>query len=131
MTLTQEQKDFPVNLLLNSAVPTFVLDTQHQLITWNKACEALTGVKAAEILGSANHCKAHCKAFYRKERHVLADFIIDGNIEDLPQYYDSFNKSPFTPEGLQAEVWCFTANDKERFVSLATFPGGSLYLCNR
>ncbi len=95
------QKEFSENLLLNSAVPTFVLDTRHRLIIWNKACEELTGIKAAEMLGTADQWKA----FYRKERPVLADIVINGNIRDLPLFYNTYNNSPFTPDGLQAEEW--------------------------
>ncbi len=114
----RKQKEFSENLLLNSAIPTFVLDTRHRVIIWNKACEELTGMKAAEILGTTGSWKA----FYRKERTVLADVVIDGNIGDLPQFYDSFNKSPFTPDGLQAEGWCSTATNCERYVFFDAAP---------
>jgi len=78
------QKEFSENLLLNSAVPTFALDTRHRVIIWNKACEELTGMKASEILGTAHSWKA----FYRRERPLLADIVINGNIGDLSKYYD-------------------------------------------
>ncbi|MGD0844191.1 MAG: ATP-binding protein [Geobacteraceae bacterium] len=112
------QKEFSENLLLNSAVPTFVLDSRHRVIIWNKACEELTGMKASEILGTANQWKA----FYRKERPILADIVINGNIGDLPKYYDSYNDSPFIPDGLQAEGWCSTANNRERYAFFDAAP---------
>jgi PAS domain S-box-containing protein len=112
------QKEFSENLLLNSAVPTFVLDTRHRVIIWNKACEELTGMKAEEILGTAYQWKA----FYRKERTVLADIVIDGNIGDLPLYYDSYNNSPFTPNGLQAAGWCLTSDNRERYLFFDAAP---------
>jgi PAS domain-containing protein len=114
----REQKEFSENLLLNSAVPTFVLDTRHRVIIWNKACEELTGIKATEILGTADSWKA----FYGKERPVLADIVIDGNDKDLPFYYDSCSKSPFTPDGLQAEGWRRTANGREIYAFFDTAP---------
>ncbi|HXE98417.1 MAG TPA: PAS domain-containing protein, partial [Dongiaceae bacterium] len=42
----QEQKKFTENLIDNSAAATFVLDPQHKVILWNKACEELTGIAA-------------------------------------------------------------------------------------
>jgi len=106
------QKEFSDNLLLNSAVPTFALDTRHRVIIWNKACEELSGMKASEILGTSNHWQA----FYRRERPILADIVIDGDIEDLPKYYDSYDNSPFITGGLQAEGWCMTSNNRECYI---------------
>ena len=63
-TAIREQKEFSENLLLNSAIPTFVLDTGHRVIIWNKACEVLTGMKVADILGTADQWKA----FYGEKR---------------------------------------------------------------
>jgi hypothetical protein len=108
----REKNEFFENLLLNTAVPSFVLDTRHRVIMWNKACEALTGVKAEEILGTTNQWKA----FYRKEQPVLADVVIDGNIEDMSTYFDSYNKSPYTSDGLLAEGWRLTLNNRERYI---------------
>jgi PAS domain S-box-containing protein len=112
------QKEFSENLLMNSAVPTFVLDTRHRVIIWNKACEELTGMKGERILGTTDQWKA----FYRKERTVLADIVIDGNTGDLPLYYESHNNSPFTADGLQAEGWCLTSDNRERYLFFDAAP---------
>ncbi|HKZ16696.1 MAG TPA: PAS domain S-box protein, partial [Geobacteraceae bacterium] len=114
----REQKEFSENLLLNSAVPTFVLDSRHRVIIWNKACEELTGIKATEILGTADSWKA----FYGKERPVLADIVIDGNDKELQFYFGSCSKSPFTPDGLQAEGWRRTANGRVFYAFFDTAP---------
>jgi PAS domain S-box-containing protein len=112
------QKEFSENLLLNSAIPTFVLDTRHRVIIWNKACEEMTGMKGEQILGTTDQWKA----FYRKERTVLADIVINGNTGDLPLYYESHNNSPFTPDGLQAEGWCLTSDNRERYLFFDAAP---------
>lgn len=44
--------EFSENLLQNSAIPTFVLDSQHQVFIWNRACEELTGLKQADVVGN-------------------------------------------------------------------------------
>ena len=38
----RDQKKFTDNLIENSAVATFVLDTRHKIVLWNKACKKLT-----------------------------------------------------------------------------------------
>jgi len=114
----REQKDFSENLLLNSAVPTFVLDTRHRLIMWNRACEALTGIKATELIGTRDTWKG----FYREERPVLADFVIDGISGDLREYYCSCKKSPFSPDGLLAEGWLKTASGRECYLFFDAAP---------
>lgn len=117
-TAIQEQKEFSEKILLNSAVPTFVLDTSHRVIIWNKACEKLTGIKAEEILGTTDTWKG----FYQEERPVLADIVIEGNIKNRTFEYTSFKKSPLTPDGLQAEGWCLTPIGGESYMFFDAVP---------
>ena len=95
----QAQKEFAENLVLSSAIPTFVLDRAHRVIIWNRACEALTGIKAAEVLGSDQLWKV----FYASPRPVLADFVIEGNLDEVRQYYESCSDSALIPDGVQTE----------------------------
>ncbi|MDD2337063.1 MAG: PAS domain S-box protein [Geobacteraceae bacterium] len=117
-TAIQEQKDFSERILLNSAVPTFVLDASHRVIIWNKACEKLTGLKAEEMLGSTDTWKG----FYQEARPILADIIIDADIENRTFDYTSFKKSPLTPDGLQAEGWCLTPIGGKRYMFIDAVP---------
>ncbi|MRR54868.1 MAG: PAS domain S-box protein [Deltaproteobacteria bacterium] len=114
----QEQKDFTEKILLNSAIPSFVLDAGHRVIIWNKACEKLTGIKAEAMLGS----RETWKGFYQEARPVLADCILDANIQNRSFDYVTFKKSPLTPDGLQAEGWCESANGKRRFIFIDAVP---------
>ena len=116
-TAIREQKEFSEKLLRNSAVPTFVLDTRHRVIIWNRACEELTGITSSEILGTTDSWKA----FYHQERPVLADFVIDGDLQDPSNYYKTYNKSPYTADGLQTEGW-FTRNTKEHYFFVDATP---------
>ncbi len=113
-----EQKAFTEKLLLNSAVPSFVLDGEHRVIIWNKACEKLTGIKADAMLGSTETWRG----FYQEERPVLADIIIDANIKNRSFDYVSFKKSPLTPDGLQAEGWCQNSTGPRRYVFIDAVP---------
>jgi len=61
-----------------NSIPTFIIDNNHIITHWNKACESLTGFSATEMVGT----KKHWLAFYPAERPVLADFIVDGATEE-------------------------------------------------
>ena len=117
-TALHDQKEFTEKILLNSAVPTFVLDVDHRVVLWNKACEKLTGIKAAEMLNSTDTWRG----FYQEQRPVLADIIIDANIKNRTFEYASFKKSPLTPDGLQAEGWCQNSNGPKRYVFIDAVP---------
>ena len=80
-----------------SPVPMFVLNEHHQVTHWNRACEALNGVTAAEMVGSNNQWQA----FYAEERPVLADLVIAGAIEEIPERY----KGRCSPSPLIADAW--------------------------
>ena len=110
--------EFVHSLLEYSAVPTFVLDNQHRVIIWNRACEELTGMKASDVLGSDDQWKP----FYPKQRVVLADIVLNGNIEDLSALYITFTRSALIPDGIQAEGWYAALNGRERFIIFDAAP---------
>lgn len=56
-----------------SPVATFVIDMQHRVVYWNRACEALTGLSAGEVIGS----NQQWRAFYDSSRVVMADLIVN------------------------------------------------------
>lgn len=70
-------------IIAASPVPKFVIDNDHRVISWNRALENATGLKAAAVLGT-NH---HWKAFYSEERPCLADLIVDGLTGKIPVLY--------------------------------------------
>ena len=114
----EAQKKFAESLVQNSTAPTFVLDREHRVIIWNRACEELTGIKAAEMLGTDEPWKA----FYDHKRPVLADFIIDGSYASIPQYYGACTQSALIPEGLQAELWFPGLNGRYRYILFNAAP---------
>jgi len=114
----QEQMDCVERLIQSCAVPTFVMDSHHRVILWNRACEALTGVKAEEVIGTNDLGKV----FYGYERPVLADFVIDGNLIGVQNNYDLLAHSLLIPDGLQAERWYTDLNGKERYIFFDAAP---------
>ena len=72
-----------------SPVATFVINQDHQVIYWNTAIEALTGMKKEEVLGTSNHRKA----FYNNDQRILADLIVDGASDlEIEQRYEGKSK---------------------------------------
>ena len=60
-------------LLDGHPVATFVIDSDHVITHWNKACEHLLGWGTHEMVGT----RQHWQAFYTKPRALLADLIVD------------------------------------------------------
>jgi PAS domain S-box-containing protein len=71
------------SILEGSPIPTFVIDRNHKIILWNKACAELTGHHARSMIGTDNHYKP----LYPEKRPLIADLIVDQDIEGLERYY--------------------------------------------
>ena len=50
-------------IIQGTTIPTFVIDKDHKVTHWNKACEKLTGFPADDLIGTNRHWKA-----FRKEK---------------------------------------------------------------
>jgi PAS domain S-box/PAS domain S-box len=72
-------------IIEGSPIPSFVINNEHKVILWNRACSELTGYSAEEMLGTDNHYKP----FYSVQRPVIADLIINRDIEGLSKFYGS------------------------------------------
>jgi PAS domain S-box-containing protein len=66
-----------------SPIPTFVIGRDHKIMFWNKACAQLTGYTAEEMIGTDRQYLP----FYKEKRPIIADLIVDNNIEALDKYY--------------------------------------------
>ena len=80
--LLREKKTID-GIIEGSPIPSFVINNEHKVILWNRACTELTGYSAEDMLGTDNHYKP----FYSDKRPIIADLIIDKNVEDLDKYY--------------------------------------------
>lgn len=97
--------DFSVRLMEHLVVPTFVLDADCRVIIWNRACERLTGVAAAELIGT----REHWRAFYGKPRPCLADLIAQGRTAEIEKFYADWDHAAsdvMPAHGRRAENWC-------------------------
>jgi PAS domain S-box-containing protein len=75
----RRQKRTAEGIIYGSPTPMFVIDKNHKVIYWNKACEKLTGFSSEEMIGTDRHWEP----FYRSKRPLLADVIIDNDPEQI------------------------------------------------
>lgn len=91
---------------------TFVIDSDHRVIAWNKAMSELTGVPQAEMIGKGDY--AYSLAFYGERRPLLID-LINGDLEAASEYYRKIEKrgtkliaerdAPLTLNGGAHDLW--------------------------
>lgn len=82
-------------------VATIVIDSEHRVIHWNRACAVMTGVPASEMIGSRDQWRA----FYPDPRPILADLIVDGAVESKVDtfYHGKFHRSELIESAYEAE----------------------------
>ena len=93
---------YAVRLMQHLVVPTFVIDPKRRVVIWNRACERLTGVAAAEVIGTSKHWQA----FYETRRPCLADLVALDRPERLPEFYSEYAARGHNGLGFSAENWC-------------------------
>jgi PAS domain S-box-containing protein len=64
---------------------TLVIDSESRVIAWNRAMEAMTGIKAEEMLGKGNH--EYAVPFYGSRRPILIDLVL---------HWDSLQEKNYT-----------------------------------
>ncbi|PKN10646.1 MAG: hypothetical protein CVU72_00465 [Deltaproteobacteria bacterium HGW-Deltaproteobacteria-7] len=84
--LLREKKTID-GIIEGSPIPTLVINREHQVILWNRACMELTGYSADDMVGT----NRHYIPFYSVTRPMIADLIVDNDIEGLNQFYGSKN----------------------------------------
>lgn len=80
--------------------PIIVIDIDHRVLIWNKACEKVFGISAKDVLGT----KDQWKTFYPEPRPILADIVLDDDKEQLELFYPGLHrKSPFIEDAYEVE----------------------------
>ena len=103
-----------------SPVPTFVINADHVVTHFNKACASLLGVKAQDMIGT----RKLGQLFYNCERPVLADLIVD-NIpvsELLALYANRAHRSPLIADAYEAEGYFPNLGDGGRWLFFTATP---------
>ncbi len=81
-TLSREKKTIE-GIIEGSPIPTFVIGRDHRIMFWNRACAELMGYDAKAMIGTDKQYLP----FYPEKRPVIADLIVDNDIEGLDKYY--------------------------------------------
>jgi PAS domain S-box-containing protein len=114
----KEKDKFMESMVQSSAVATFVINAEHKVIYWNKACEDLTGIKSEALLGTSDHWRA----FYDHRRPCVADIIIDNTFSEMTNLYKVYAKSVLIPDGVRAEGWYPNLGGKDRYIVFDAAP---------
>jgi len=80
---TLRQKQTAEGIIRGTPLPMLVLDGDHRIIYWNRACENLTGFRSEEMIGT----RRQWEPFYPELRPTLADLIIDDDEEAIRRIY--------------------------------------------
>lgn len=107
-------------ILDGSPVPTFVIDASHVVVYWNAALARMSGVPAAEVLGT----QQQWRAFYPTARPVLADLVVDGATADVIEalYRGKHRPAAHCPGGWQAEDYFPTFGEQGRWLFFSAAP---------
>lgn len=92
--LEKSQREFEA-IVQGSPIPTFVIDKDHRIISWNRAIEEYSGIPAGQMLGK----KKAWQGFYQSDRPCLADLIVDAKPEEIEGYYPGIHTSSTLIEG--------------------------------
>jgi diguanylate cyclase (GGDEF)-like protein/PAS domain S-box-containing protein len=113
-----QDRTFASRLLEMMAIPAFVLDTAGRVIVWNRACERLTGVPAAEVLGTRDHWRS----FYQQARPTLADLVVQRRTDEISRLYPHL--PTHHPDGqVCVECWCDMPRvGRRRFLAIDASP---------
>lgn len=77
-------------ILDGNPIPTIVINADHHVVIWNRACEILTGVQRENAL---NH-PVDSRIFYSGQyRPLLVDLVLDGDESAMRKWYDKKNLS--------------------------------------
>ncbi len=107
-------------IMQGTAVATFVIDRLHCVTHWNLALESISGISAAEVLGT----NGQWRAFYPNPRPCLADLVVDGKqLEDLAEFYgESGRRSALVPDALEAEAYFPNMQSGGRWLAFTAAP---------
>lgn len=100
-----DHQDLLSQIVSGSPIPTFVIDRNHRVTHFNKACEVLTGRKAEEIIGT----DGQWRAFYAEKRPVMADIVLDAAIEDIAGMLETHYQGKFRASSVRSGA--FEARD--------------------
>lgn len=100
------------NILDCTPIAQFAIDRDHRITHWNRALAELTGIPASRMIGTRDQWKP----FYPQKRPVLADLIVDNNLNGLKKFYKNrvISKSEIIPSAWEATDFFKNAGGEDR-----------------
>ncbi|HCY85392.1 MAG TPA: PAS domain-containing sensor histidine kinase, partial [Desulfobacteraceae bacterium] len=107
-------------IIHGSMIPTFIINNEHIVTHWNRACEELTGVESYQLVGTDRQWSP----FRKFKRPTMADVIVAGMSEDEIQTYygDAWKKSILLPEAYEAEEFFPHLGEKGKWIHFLAAP---------
>jgi PAS domain S-box-containing protein len=108
------------HIIQGSMIPTFIINNDHIITHWNRACEELTGQKAYELVGTDRQWVP----FRSAKRPTMADVIVGGmSEEEVSKYYgSSWRKSSLIKEAYEAEEFFPHLGDGGKWIFFTAAP---------
>ncbi|MBE9591987.1 MAG: PAS domain S-box protein, partial [Proteobacteria bacterium] len=108
------------HIIQGNTIPTFVINKDHIVTHWNRACEKLTGYKAEEIVGT----NKQWLPFRGEERPIMADVIVDEmKDEEIKKYYGhKWRKSVLIDGAYEAEDFFPQIGEKGKWLFFTAAP---------
>lgn len=113
-------QDRMAQIIEGSPVGTFVLDHDHRITHWNRACEVLSGVGATAVLGTRDAWRP----FYESERPTMADLIVseDASAEVERLYAEKWRRSDLIHGAFEAETFFPKFGETGRWIHFTAAP---------
>lgn len=107
-------------IVYGMAIPTFVIDKNHCVMHWNRACEKLTRISEGDVKGTQDAWKA----FYPDKRPVLADLVVDEAPEQRIErhYRGTFSKSELVEGAYEAHSYFPELGDRGKWLFFTATP---------
>ncbi|MCE5333099.1 MAG: PAS domain S-box protein [Desulfobacteraceae bacterium] len=99
-------------------VPSFVLDQQHKVLSWNKAIEGLSGFEDWRMVGGSDHWKG----FYRESRPTLADLVVDSESDEAFQHWYPGCRKVASQEGYEVTEYCPDVGGEGKTLRITAVP---------
>ncbi len=95
-------------------IPTFVVDENHIVTHWNRACELLTGKTSAKMVGTKNHPGA----LYDKQPYSIVDLLLENVLTQSTQKHDGtiYRESSIVAGAYETELICSNSEINSRWL---------------
>ncbi len=116
----QQAKQLLAQIIDGDPVPTLVIDADHVVTHWNRACEQILELPAAALVGT----RRQWAAFYESERPILADLIVSGTVDEIIGLYGTKNlrRSLVITGAYEAEDFFPRLGDRGRWLYFTAAP---------